>query len=122
MRRTREASNPGRGPFQDTIPIELVAMQLASVEPMDLTPFGLSGADTLFLTLQSESGRHPDDPLVNPPSSGQMTIDFGMRSYESMFDLFFDIRAGSLDGPIVFSSSDTIETTTPVHWSRIEIQ
>ncbi len=116
VRRTTDARNPGGGSFQDTIPIELVALQLASVEPVDLTSFGLSGMDTLFLTLQSDRGRHRDDPVVNPLSTGQMTMDFGMRSYESFLDVFFDIRAGSLSGPIIFSSSDTIEST-PVPWS-----
>jgi hypothetical protein len=97
-----EAAIPGPDTFEDTIPIELIALQLQSTEPIDLTPLGGRGVDYMFLTLQEDGG-----PLRDP-STGQMTIDFANRTFDSFFDVFFDIREGSPDGPILFSASDTL--------------
>jgi hypothetical protein len=45
-----------------------------------------------------------------------MTLDFAMRDFESFFDVFYDVRAGSPDGPIVFSGGDVLQTSVPVPW------
>jgi len=116
LQRRGEAVNPGRGPYQDTIPIELVALQLQSVEPMDLEPLGGRGTDHLFLTLQGDRGLHLLDPITGPDSTGEMTIDFAMRTYDSSLDVFFDVRAGSPDGPILFTGNDTL-VATQVPWA-----
>ena len=114
VRRLGEATNPGRGDFQDTIPIELVALQLRSVEPMDLEPLGGAGTDYLFLTLQGD--RVLLGPDLASPSTGQMTVDFAMRTFDSSLDVFFDVRAGSPDGEILFSGNDTL-VAMHVPWS-----
>ena len=116
IQRTAAATNPGRGAYQDTIPIELLALQLTSAEPMDLTPLGGLGTDHLFLTLQGDRGGHLLDPLTSLASTGEMTIDFAMRTFDSSLEVFFDVRAGSPDGPILFSGNDTL-VATQVPWA-----
>lgn len=88
-----------------TIPIELTQLELMSDVPV--------GGQSLFITLQSEHG--------GPPSTGTMTIqqttaDDGLPggpegSFNSFFDVFFDIRAGSLNGPIVQSGDLTLSSS-----------
>jgi len=63
IKRLSEAVVPNT-PGSATIPIELVALQLVSVEPIDLG----SGLDLHFITLQSVRG--------GPASSGMMEIRF----------------------------------------------
>ncbi|MBX9789971.1 MAG: hypothetical protein K2Y37_13720 [Pirellulales bacterium] len=98
-------SAPGTAP---PIPIELVALHLQSVIPINLG----SGLGLHYVTLQSERG--------GPASSGQMTIDFASSAggtFSSFFDVFFDLRLGSLSGPIVFSS-DLFLQSGGVPWDR----
>ena len=127
VQRLSEATNPDGGRYQDTIPIELVALQLQSVEPMDLEPLGGTGTDYLFLTLQADRGLHLLDPAIALDSTGEMTIDFAMRTYDSFLNVYFDVRAGSPDGEILFSGNDTLVATQvpwavdlPEGWSAIE--
>lgn len=88
----------------DPISIELVALQMMSAIPVD---FGL-GVGTYFITLQSARG--------GPASTGEMSITFNNTNvppppqpqngtFSSFFDVFFDIRLGSLDGPIALSDN-----------------
>jgi hypothetical protein len=101
-----------------TIPIELVALQLVSTTPVD---FGL-GPDFYYITLQSARG--------GPASPGEMTINFADPTpgpppppqpvggtFDSFFDVFFDIRKGALDGPIALSD-DLVLTNTGSLWSH----
>lgn len=93
--------DPPGAPAADVIPIEIVALGLASVTPLDLG----AGLGIHYLTLQSDRG--------GPASLGQMTVNFGTDafpagSFNSFFDVFFDIRIGGLDGPIIASDSLTI--------------
>ena len=90
-----------------TIDIELVALQLKSVAPIDLG----AGLDFHFVTL---------NPLV--ASTGMMDITFDDTTegtFDSFFDVFFEIRIGALDGPIIalddlrLSSRDTPWDRTP---------
>lgn len=84
-----------------TTPIELVALQLMSTAPVN---FGL-GVGFYFITLQSARG--------GPDSTGSMTITPGAPddhlpgtpegTFSSFFDVFFDVRLGSLNGPIALS-------------------
>src|SRR5437867_1582659 len=86
-----------------TIPIELVALQLQSVNPI--------AGHSLFITLQSVRG--------GPASTGQMTINFvPSDTFTSFFDIFFDVRQDSLTGPIVQSGTDHIVTLGSVPWSE----
>jgi hypothetical protein len=94
------------------ISTELLALHLISAVPTD---FGL-GVDFHFLTLQSERG--------GPASPGRMTIN-GLAAegdphgtFDSFFDVFFDIRKGSLSGPIVLSDLLTL-TSSGVPWSHL---
>lgn len=97
-------------PGSPTIPIEMVALQLMSVNQFNLG----GGNDFHFITLQSIRG--------GPASTGTMTINFGPEgiphgTFDSVLNVFFDIRVGSLDGPIVFSST-LVLTATGVPWSH----
>jgi len=92
----------------DTAPpidIELVALQLKSVAPVDLG----CGVDDYFIVL--------DDPT---PSLGTMTITFDTLN-DGTFDSFFsyevDLRTGALDGPICSSHSLPL-TSGPASWNR----
>jgi hypothetical protein len=100
------ATTPNTAP---PINAELAALHLVSTAPAD---FGL-GTGTYFITLQKERG--------GPSSTGNLTITFDTPAggtFSSFFDVFFDIRLGSLDGPIAFSSDLTL-TQTGAPWSRI---
>lgn len=90
-----------------TVPIELVALQLMSVNQFDLG----AGNGFHFITLQSARG--------GPASLGMITINgLGTEpvggqphgTFDSFFDVFFDIRFGSLNGPIVFSGVERISS------------
>jgi hypothetical protein len=105
VRRPFDAVLPGI-PGGVTVPIELVALQLVSVQPIDLG----AGLDHYYITLQSVRG--------GPASTGSMTIQMQILddnlpgtpqgTFDSFFDVFFDIRIGSLNGPIVNSQVLTL--------------
>ena len=96
------------------IATEMVALQLMTTAPVD---FGL-GMGFYFITLQSARG--------GPASVGQRTISFGppaavgspQGTFDSFFDVFFDLRLGSLDGPIAVSG-DTMLSTHGVPWNQV---
>lgn len=112
VQRKADANIPVLG-NSDTIPIELVALQLVSTVPVD---FGL-GTGSYFLTLQSARG--------GPASTGSMTITQNTAddhapgtaegTFTSFFDVFFDIRLGALNGPIALST-DLILTNQGANW------
>lgn len=92
----------------ETVPIELVSLNLVSVMPIDIGGgFGLH-----YVTLQSMRG--------GPASQGRMTIHYDTAddsmpntpegTFDSFFDVFFDIRLGALDGPIL--GSDMLRLTS----------
>ena len=81
----------------DTISIEMVALQLRSVNPIDLG----AGLDFHFITLQSDRG--------GAASTGMMTINFGPDTFDSQFTMNFDVRIGALTGATVSSSSITLD-------------
>lgn len=121
-RLTDAAGSPGG---QATIPIEMLSLQLQSVAPVD---FGL-GLDFYYLTLQTTRG--------GPATAGQMVIKFNGTepvqltdshgTFDSFFDVFFDVRKGSLTGAIVLSdhlvlsSSGTSWSHKPVDPNVIQI-
>ncbi len=87
------------------IDIELVALQLKSVDPIDLG----AGLDFHYITL---------DP--SNPATGQMTITFdnpNSGTFDSFIDLDYDIHIGAIDGPVI-SSDTTRLTATGVPWDH----
>jgi hypothetical protein len=98
------------------ISINLSALQLETVTPVN---FAGDGLDFYFITLQSARS------AGGSASLGSMTItlssfDDGTAanpegSFSSSIDVFFDIRKGSLSGPIVFSS-DLVLTNSGTLW------
>lgn len=88
------------------IPIELVQLQLVSAVPFPVEP----GFAFYYITLQSNR-TNTDIYPVGPHSTGAMTITFGPEpapgeahgTFNSFFDVYFDIRVGALDGLIVDS-------------------
>jgi hypothetical protein len=106
VRRLSQADAPS-----ETIPIELVALQLVSTAPIDIG----GGLGLHYVTLQSGRG--------GPASTGSMTINFGPEgaphgTVDSFFDVFFDVRLGALNGPILLSDSQPF-TSNGVPWSHV---
>jgi hypothetical protein len=109
VQRKAAAIPPGVPGTAPAIPIELVALQLESTAPTD---FGL-GPDFYFITLQKVRG--------GPASVGLMTIDFATANtgtFSSFFDVFFDVRKGSLVGPIAVSS-DLVLSNSGAGWQQV---
>jgi len=99
-------------PLSPTVPIEMVALQLMSVNQFNLG----AGTDFLFVTLQSARVGG------GPASTGTLTITFGPEgiphgTFDSTLNVAFDIRFGSLTGPIVFSDVLVLESQD-VPWSH----
>ena len=96
-----------------SISVQMVALHLMSATPVDL---GL-GTGIYFMTLQSERG--------GPASTGRMTINFGPEpppggshgTFDSFFDVFFDIRLGALNGPVAMSGQ-MLQTSTGTQWTH----
>jgi hypothetical protein len=86
----------------NTIPIEMVALQLISATAFD--PDGAGPAPTAIYcaTLQSTRG--------GPASTGTMTI--GPTTFTSTINVLFDLRQAACNGAIVASGSDTIRSDT----------
>ena len=97
---------PATGPSSQTIPIAMLALQLVSVNPINLG----AGVGFYYITLQSARG--------GPASTGQMTINFAPQTFTSFFDVFFDVRLGSLNGPIV-ESTDLVLSNSGTAWSNM---
>jgi hypothetical protein len=100
IKRRAIASVPGPpGALPQTaapIPIEMVGLQLRSAAPVNIG----AGLDFHYITLQSARG--------GPVSPGSMSITFSDvtgGTFSSFFDVFFDIRIGSLTGPILVSDT-----------------
>lgn len=102
---------PGTAP---AIPIEMVALQLVSAAPTD---FGL-GVGFYYVTLQSARG--------GPASTGTMSITFGPEpaapgiphgTFDSIINVFYDLRLGGLNGPIALSNSAPL-MSNGVPWSH----
>src|SRR5262245_10977966 len=92
-----------------TTRLEMLALQLRTAAPVDFAGLGLDG---YFVTIQSARG--------GPATFGSLYIQFlslGGGVTSSFFDVFFDIRKGALDGPIVFSDSLNL-TNQGTAWGR----
>lgn len=87
--------SPGVG----TIDIELVALSLRSVNMINLG----AGFDHYFITLDTTKD-----------NTGKMDIridsDDDGGTFQSFFDVFFDLRIGAIDGTVVSSGSLTMKT------------
>lgn len=85
-------------PTQPLVPVELVLLQLRSVE-----------SPQHFVTVQSARG--PTEP-PGLPSEGVLAIRFRADcqggTLDSLFVVHFDVRLGGVDGPILVSGSETI--------------
>ncbi|MBI5865025.1 MAG: hypothetical protein HZB38_11060 [Planctomycetes bacterium] len=93
------------------VPLRMEALRLRSVTPIDLG----AGLDFYYVTLQSDRG--------GPVSGGSMNIVFGPEgdphgTFTSAMDVFFDVRSGALNGPIVMSGMDHIISNAggPAWW------
>jgi hypothetical protein len=93
------------------INLQITALQLESTTPVN---YNGNGLNNYFLTLQSARAGG------GTASTGQMDITFNNASggtFSSFFDIFFDIRQGSLSGPIVDSNSVLLSNSS-VPWGR----
>ncbi len=108
IQRLADAVAPGLPGTAPAINIQMTDFQLVTSIPVNLG----AGLGFYYLTLQSARG--------GPLSTGQMTIGFAASTngtFSSTLDVFFDIRFGALNGPIV-NSSDVVMGTTGIPWER----
>jgi len=94
-----------------TTRLEMLALQLETAAPVD---FAGNGLDNYFVTLQSARG--------GPATTGSMDITFLSTqggTFSSFFDVFFDIRKGSLNGTIVLSDELTPLANQGADWGRV---
>lgn len=107
--------NPG-GPFQgplddltgnNVIPIEIVALLLRSVVPIDLG----AGLAFHYITLSSMA-----------PSTGFARVNFSADgsggTFDSFFDVFVDVRINDPSGPIIVPGLQKHFVSTSAVWSR----
>ncbi len=111
VQRTTGANAPS-----GTVNLTIDALQMMTVSEVS---FGGGPVGYHFLTLQSET-----------PSTGTMNITFDPEpagppptqpihgTFSSTLDVFFDIRFGSLDGPVVMSSDIVLNTEGTSFWSH----
>jgi hypothetical protein len=109
IRRVAAAAVPGPG-NSATVATVVDAFQIRSVGPVSILggPLGI-----YYVTLASGRG--------GPVSMGTMTINFGPEgdphgTFSSSFDLFVDVRFGSLAGPILDSRLISIPDSGSVPW------
>jgi hypothetical protein len=118
-------------PARPSTPIEAKCLQLkgeyldmAGASPLfEPLPSGLVGiggkvelpVKEIFVTLQSDRGRHPDDAAVQARAPGKRSLGdlrftFNRKGCGGTFDsdllVYFDVRRGSINGPIVYSVND----------------
>jgi hypothetical protein len=101
IHRTQDAVAPSYGSWVNGVPVSIDKLQLQSTTQTNLG----AGLGWYYVTLQSERG--------GPASGGTMDIYFDTEGdphgvWQSTMTLNFDIRYGSLTGPVVFSATDTI--------------
>lgn len=104
-------------PASPVVEIEALCLQLEA-EYLQVGD-AVTPAAGVYVTLQSDRGRHPTDAMHEARAPGQrslgtITFDFLPSgcggTFDSVLDVHFDIRSGSVNGPIVYSSD---ETTSP---------
>lgn len=108
VRRLQSAEIPELPGGSASVQTELAALHLVSVGPIDLG----AGFRDYYITLQSERG--------GQASTGETTItadDEQGGTFESFFDVFFDIRIEGLDGTIIGSGNKRL-TARNVAWGR----
>jgi hypothetical protein len=108
IQRPQNVSVPSIPGTVSGLSFNLVGLQLQSQDPI------LSG-QYAFITLQSLRG--------GPTSIDTVSITFDQEgnpngTFTSELDIYFDIRFGSLDGPIVDSEHKTLPLLNPVPWSH----
>lgn len=88
-------------PADPVVPVELVALQLHC----NLTINSNSTPLDAYVTLQSDRGRNPLDPPSCCNSTGTLNIQFdasGQGGFaQSQLGVHYDVRIGSLNGPII---------------------
>jgi hypothetical protein len=112
VQRLNDANLPSLG-SSTTIPTQMVELRLVTTVPVN---FGL-GVGFYYMTLQSVRG--------GPSTVGSMTITWNSAddhapntpegTFNSFFDVFFDIRFGALNGPIALSD-DLILSQSGSFW------
>jgi hypothetical protein len=107
VQRLGTASVAGFGQTAAPIALQIDALQLESTAPFDPDGPGPAPFANYFVTLQSARG--------GQASTGQMSITFNSTAggtFVSDIHVFFDIREGSLTGPIVMSQMLDLAATT----------
>lgn len=116
IERIADASVAGPLPPPETasVGLQLDALQLESSSTLIFPGDSISVPTHYFLTLQSARG--------GPASTGSASITFdqqGQGNFSSSLDVFFDIRRGSLSGPIV-SSQDLVFSNNGKAWKSVD--
>ena len=96
----------GSGPISATIPVQFEALQLVTKKRVNLG----GGEDLYFFTL-SQNGDNTGELRVE-------SLDRETGTFEMEFTVTFDVRLGSLDGPIVDQRSLDFDQSGEVGWGR----
>lgn len=87
-------------PDNPIVDVELVALQMTC----DVNAVITMVPTLMYVTLQSARGSNITDPAPGPASTGTLDIQFdgnGGGTASSRLDVYYDVRAGALDGPII---------------------
>ncbi len=118
IERTATLNVPGSS---GSIPIEIVGLQLQSAVPYDPDGPGPLPLGSYFATLESRRSLSEGGP--GPASTGMINVtetNPGVGgTFNSFFDVYFDLRIGALNGPILGSGLKQF-TSGPGLWQRTQ--
>lgn len=105
----------------DTIVKRSAVTAAAPVATVDVVVLQMQGVEdpTLFVTAQAQRPLNALDPPAGPPNPGTLRFDFDADclsgTFDSVINVNFDVRSGSLDGPIV-AGGNLVLTTFGTPW------
>jgi hypothetical protein len=108
IERVHDASGPGT----ILIAVRMLAMQMVSSTPIDVG----AGLDLHYLTLQPTPSRGVLEVTEDPTSHGPPPPFHGVANHDPL-NWRFDVRKGSLTGPVVLSDSKVL-TSAATLWSH----
>ena len=101
-------------PKTATVGLQLAAFQLETATTLIFPGDSIGSPTHYFITLQSDRG--------GPASTGSLSITFvqpDQGNFASSMDVFFDVRRGSLNGPIV-ASQDIVLSNNGKAWKTTD--